>query len=335
MKNTNAEVYKGVGDFLKKLNLGISEEDAKKFADAVDNAIRETKINLLIVGPTGSGKSTTIKALFKEQKQENVKIAIREGGKPTTMEIESYKLSKDLTIYDSPGLGDGEKDKEHIEKIQKLLKMQDDEGNALIDLVLIIVDGKPERDLATTYHTIEVISEAMQIKDRDRILIAINKCDQMSSHPKAQWDYEKGLPSEFLKIQIEKKVAEIRYRILETSDLKTEPIYYSAGYYDEEEKKQYKPHNLDKIIATIFRIMKTKNPRKVLKMREDINDESIASSSNDGGGNYKKEAEKSLFDSLVDTIIEVGKVVIPLAVEKVGKVLIESAGKWLNKLKFW
>lgn len=335
MKNTNAEVHKGVGDILKKLNLGISVEDTKKLADAVDNVIRETKINLLIVGPTGSGKSTTIKALFKEQKKEDVEITIREGGKPITMEIENYKLSEDLTIYDSPGLGDGEKDKEHIEKIQRLLKMQDDEGNALIDLVLIIVDGRAERDLATAYNTIEVISEVMQKKDRNRILIAINKCDQISSHPKAQWDYEKGLPNEFLKTQIEKKVADIRYRILETSDLKTEPIYYSAGYYDEEEKKQYKPHNLDKIIATIFRIMKTKNPRKVLKMREDINDESIASSSNDGGGNYKKEAEKTFFDSLLDTIKEVGKKVIPVVIDKVAKVLVEGVDKLIGKFKFW
>lgn len=331
MKNTNAEVHNGVGDILKKLNLGISVEDTKKLTDAVDNAIRETKINLLIVGATGSGKSTTIKALFKG----DLEIPIREGGRPRTMEIESYKLSEDLTIYDSPGLGDGEKDKEHIEKIQELLKKKDNKGNALVDLVLIIVDGRAERDLATTYHTIKVISEAMKKKDRDRILIAINKCDQMSSHPKAQWDYENGVPNDFLKNQIEKKVQDIRYRILETSGLKTEPIYYSAGYYDEEEKKQYKPHNLDKIIATIFRIMKTKNPRKVLKMQKDINRKSIASSSNDGKKNYKEEAEKSSWDSFLDTVKEVAEIVLPMALPALGKIAVEAGKKVLGKIGEW
>lgn len=219
-------------------------------------------ISIVIMGATGVGKSTTIKAIFDTHgTKERQNIEIKSGGKPVTMEIANYRIDDNLTIYDSPGLGDGGQDTTHTQKIQKLLTAQDEDGNALIDLILVIIDSSVERDLESTFKTIRVISEDLAKENRDRILIALNKCDRGSSHPKAKWDYEAGKPNDFLKLALDKKTTEIQLRILETTGLKIEPILYTAGFYDEEDK-QYKSYNLDRIIATAFDKIKGRDPRK-------------------------------------------------------------------------
>lgn len=69
---------------------------------------------------------------------------------PETKDIEQYKIGN-LTLWDTPGLGDGtEVDEHHKELITELLREKDEEGNALIDLVLVILDGST-RDLGTSY----------------------------------------------------------------------------------------------------------------------------------------------------------------------------------------
>lgn len=210
-------------------------------------------ISLLLVGATGCGKSTTIKALIQAQDaEESPSIEISGGGKPVTMEITDYQVGNWI-IYDSPGLGDGEVDDERQEKIQDLL------DRIHIDVVLIIFDAGNERDLESTLKSIKTVTESIEEEDRDRILIALNKCDRGSSNPKAKWDYEKGEPNDFLKLVLDEKAAEIRYRILESVGLKTNtPIYYSAGFYDEEEDKQCKSYNLDKLIAAIQKVVDKK-----------------------------------------------------------------------------
>ena len=101
------------------------------------------------------------------------------------MGVSRYEVDENFIIYDSPGLGDGEKDRAHTQKIQGLLQEYDSNGNALIDLVLVIIDGGVERDLESTYKSIAIVSRAMNQADRERILVAVNKCD-ICSNPKAQ-----------------------------------------------------------------------------------------------------------------------------------------------------
>lgn len=60
----------------------------------------KSKLNILIVGKTGYGKSTLINTIFDE------KLAQSGAGKPITQEIKCYTSTKqpDLAIYDSRGL---------------------------------------------------------------------------------------------------------------------------------------------------------------------------------------------------------------------------------------
>ena len=64
-------------------------------------SLMEENVNLLLVGATGSGKSSTINAMFNMQV---AKVGV--GVDPETACIEKYELGG-LTIWDTPGLGDG------------------------------------------------------------------------------------------------------------------------------------------------------------------------------------------------------------------------------------
>ena len=106
------------------------------------------KVNLMLVGASGSGKSSTINALFD---MSVAKVGI--GVDPQTKEIAKFDLGN-LTIWDTPGLGDGIKaDKKHVKQIVRKLSETDGNGNLLIDLVLVVLDAG-SKDLAVSYDVI-------------------------------------------------------------------------------------------------------------------------------------------------------------------------------------
>ena len=116
--------------------------------------LKSQKINIFITGATGSGKSSTINALFD---QEIAKVGY--GVDPETMDIAKFELDN-LILWDSPGLGDGkDADIRHSKNIIDKLTEKNTDGNALIDLVLVIVDGS-SRDMGTSY---ALINEVIKI----------------------------------------------------------------------------------------------------------------------------------------------------------------------------
>ena len=106
------------------------------------------KVNLMLVGVTGSGKSSTVNAMF------DMNVAkVGMGVDPETIGIEKYELGN-LTIWDTPGLGDSlEQDKEHVRQIVTKLSETDENGALLIDMVLVVLDAS-SKDLTVSYDVI-------------------------------------------------------------------------------------------------------------------------------------------------------------------------------------
>ena len=186
--------------------------------------MKDQKINIMVTGATGSGKSSTINALFNTQ---GAKVGI--GVDPETMEIARYDLDN-LVLWDSPGLGDGkEADNRHSKNIIKKLSECDENGNAVIDLVLVILDGST-RDLGTSYELInQVIIPNLGENKKDRILVAINQCDVAMKG--RHWDSITNTPDVTLKKFLDDQAISIKRRVKEATNVDIiKPIYYSAEY---------------------------------------------------------------------------------------------------------
>ena len=263
----------------------IPEDTKKKLLTNIMKSKNEP-VNILITGPTGCGKSSTINAMFN---MEVAKVGV--GVDPETMDIKDFKLGN-LTIYDSPGLGDSkEKDISHAKKITELLHRMDSSGNALIDLVLVIVDGST-RDLGTTYELMEnVIIPALGEERHSRLLIAVNQA-MKGKH----WDYDNNCPDSVLTEFLNQKVASIKERILYNTGISVEPIFYSAGY-KEEGFDQAAPYNLSKLMFYIFKAIPA-GKRLVIAENTNRNEEMWKKS--DELENYQEKIRMSLMESICE-----------------------------------
>ena len=268
----------------------IPEEAKQKILANIMKA-KDEPVNMLITGPTGCGKSSTINAMFN---MEVAKVGV--GVDPETMEIKDYQLGN-LRIYDSPGLGDGkERDIAHAKKITELLHRRDADGNALIDLVLVIVDGST-RDLGTTYELIEnVIIPALGEERNSRLLIAVNQADvAMKGY---HWDKVNCCPDSVLTEFLNDKVRSIKERILTNTGVHVDPIFYSAGY-KEEGVAQDPPYNLSKLMLYILRAIPAK--KRLVVIEQSNRDEQMWRKS-DELEDYQMEIKKSLGESICEGI---------------------------------
>ena len=105
-----------------KVNVNLANDLAKKVNDEVK---KMPSINILVAGKTGSGKSTLINALFREN------IAKTGVGMPVTQHVE--KLTKEgvpLTLYDTKGLElTAEAQKEVLKSLAHLINIQKELGH--------------------------------------------------------------------------------------------------------------------------------------------------------------------------------------------------------------
>ncbi|WP_298975161.1 GTPase [uncultured Fusobacterium sp.] len=278
-----------------------------EFGKILKNKLKNMNINILIVGATGVGKNSTINVLFDTNK-----AAMGYGITPETSLIESYSL-KNLTIWDTPGLGDGEKDEDYADAIIKKLYEKDGKGNYLIDLVLVIIDGS-NRDFGTTYNLLENVI-IPNIKDQNRILIAINKVDKIG---KKFWDSEKNFPTNEGKIYLEEISNKIKSRIEEKTKIQIKkPTYYSTGILDEDTRKP--PYNLARLL---FEMVTTTPEQKRLILIDNVNQKQDWEN-NDG--------EKNYFEAIFDSLLEGIKKIVDFVTDKENLKLLNNIISFFNK----
>lgn len=318
-----------------------STEEEKKVLLKRLRTFCNTETNIMLVGATGCGKSSTINALFavgdenassgesedeeegkEKQKRSRVEVA-KVGSKadPETKDIERYKIGN-LVLWDTPGLGDGtDIDEHHKEVIAELLKEEDEDGNALIDLVLVILDGST-KDLGTSYRILNEVILPQLGEEKNRVLVALNQAD-IAMKTGRHWDYEKNEPDEVLINYLNEKVQSIKERIKTDSGLEVEPVYYCAGY-EEPSGDVVRPYNLSKLL---YYIIQSLPAHKRVAIMEGMNTDSENYEHNDDDADYNEKIKGSFFDSFdyisdgVDAGAEIGGAILGIPGAFVGAIL--------------
>jgi len=304
------------------LNGNIDERTKKTLFENIMK-LKEQKVNLMITGATGCGKSSTINALFD---MEVAKVGV--GVDPETMSIEKYELDN-LILWDSPGLGDGkEKDRAHAKALIKKLNELDENGDPLIDLVLVILDGS-SRDLGTSYELInQVIIPNIGENAKDRILIAINQADVAMKG--RYWDYEQNQPEAKLVAFLEEKAESVKRRVLEATGVEIDPIYYSAGY--KEEGEEQKPWNLSKLL---YFIVKHTPMEKRLSYVDNISKDEKMWEEDDGLLEYTEEVQKSFYEVITEYVVKGVKALGDFALNAAGSIIRTGINAVKSFFSFW
>ncbi len=223
---------------LDNITIGIENSDFNRAEDKENiishiERLKKEKLNVMFVGATGVGKSSTINAIFNT---EIAKAGVNVD--PETANIQKYEIDN-IILWDTPGLGDDpEKDKKYAAEIVRALKQTDRNGELLIDEVVVLIDGS-NRDMKTAYEIIEQVV-APYIGDTKRVIIAINQCDMALKG--RYWNYDANQPDEPLVSFLNEKVISVRNRIFESAGIMTNPIYYSALYN----------YNISKLLLTMI-----------------------------------------------------------------------------------
>ena len=254
-------------------------------------ALKSQKLNIMITGATGAGKSSTINALF------NTDIAkVGAGVDPETMDVTRYELNN-LVLWDSPGLGDGkEKDNLHARNIIAKLNELDSKQQPLIDLVLVIVDGST-KDLGTSYELINsVIIPNLGANPGNRILVGINQADN-ARKGRNVWDYDLNRPTPETEVFLKDKVRSVKSRIKEATYVDIEPVFYAAGSKEGDEAQN--PYNLSKLLYMI--IEKIPKAKRAVFANNNISKEEEMWQDNDDIKNYNAEIKKGIMESIIET----------------------------------
>ncbi|MBE9610819.1 GTPase family protein [Chitinilyticum piscinae] len=249
--------------------------------------LKAQKLNLLITGATGVGKSSTINALF------DTEVArVGTSPEPETMDIAKYELGN-LVIWDSPGLGDGkEADNRHAKGIISKLNELDQNGQPLIDVVLVLLDAG-SRDMGTAFQLINEIVIPNLGNQTDRLIVALNQADMAMRG--RHWDFEANRPQPPLSTFLDEKVTSVARRIKESTGVSVEPMYFSAGYKEGYECQH--PYNLAKLL---YFIVRNAPAEKRIVLVDTTNKQQEMWEDNDELEDYIEETRKTMWQSVTE-----------------------------------
>lgn len=211
------------------------DEESRKILLRNLAQFRQQELHILIAGPTGVGKSSTINALFDTDV-----AVVGYGVDAQTTKIQEWKLDENLFLHDTPGLGDGaEKDLLYKQMIKDELNKKRSDGSAVIDVALVIIDGS-HRDMGTS---IDLINKTIipNMEDKSRVLVAINQCDMADMG--RGWNKKGNYPNKELVQRLNAKTESVQRRIKESTGVDIQPIYYSALY----------KYNISKLLSFIIK----------------------------------------------------------------------------------
>ncbi len=126
--------------------------------DAVEKSFDRT-VNIVIVGRVSTGKSSLLNALFRRKKNQTLAVVGATSG--VTTQTKAFTLSKNVTVIDSPGLGDVNNDNSEVTRRALL------DG---IDVGILVVSGSA--DAAQKQHY-EELKESCK-----KVFVVLNKIDE-------------------------------------------------------------------------------------------------------------------------------------------------------------
>jgi hypothetical protein len=175
---------------------------------------------------------------------------------------------------------------------------ESDARNLLIDLVLVVLDAS-SKDLTTPCDLInDVLLPCLGEENKHRILIGLNQADMAMKG--RHWDYEENKPDSVLEDFLKEKAASVKSRILDTTGVEVEPIYYCAGY-TEDDGTQRQPYNLTKLFYSILMAIPSE---KRLALAGNLNEDERVWADDDKEMDYKEEIKKGFFEGVPDCIGE-------------------------------
>lgn len=181
-------------------------------------------LDVLLVGATGTGKSSTINALFGRKVTE-----VGTGAEPTTQDVSQHTVAQYLRLHDCAGLGDSPaKDVRHSRKIRALLREKFTKSLYLIDMAVVVLDGS-SRDLGTAYDVLQNV--VLRDLHPSRVVVAINRADLAMKN--RGWDALAKRPDAHLLDYLNDQALQVQKRLTTaTGHHITKPVFYSAlhGY---------------------------------------------------------------------------------------------------------